>query len=72
MHTAGLADCIKLIKNDDVQLTLIPLLLVLQLCLFEQVSNVLFRLSDEFIEHLRSIHNLRLSRIQNLANLPSN
>lgn len=78
------ADGVNLVKNDDVQLALVALLFVLALSVLKGLrqqsppstrqtygkerSNVLFGLTDVFIEDFRSVDELGLACVKHLSN----
>mmetsp|Transcript_23016 Transcript_23016/g.66982 ORF Transcript_23016/g.66982 Transcript_23016/m.66982 type:complete len:282 (+) Transcript_23016:1071-1916(+) len=68
--TAGLANGVELVKNNDVEHGVLLLSLLLPLCFFKQLSDLLLRATNELVENLWPVDNLRLAGVQDLADLP--
>ena len=64
-----LADGVDLIEDDDVEVGVVAHLLLLLLRVLEQRADVRFRLAHVLVQDLRTVHHLRLVRVQRLADL---
>ncbi|KAI6768715.1 hypothetical protein HG531_010904 [Fusarium graminearum] len=67
-----LTDSVKFVKDDNMQTTLISLLLVLFFCVGEQLSDVLLRLTNILVENLRSVDDFGWVGVQHFTNLSGN
>ena len=66
-----LAYSVQFVEDDDMKPTLIALLFVLLLGICEELSNILFRLTNIFVQYFRAIDDLWFPGIKHLANLSS-
>jgi len=67
--TSLFAHSVKFVEDDNVETALITLLLVFLLCIGEEFSDVLLRLTNVFVQHLGSVDDFGLPSIQHLTDL---